>query len=330
MKKLLATLSFLLIVLMAACSSSPSQLTAKDFKNAADTSDTRATADPKAGLSDLNRDQLKTYSSTFVVKFEGAKPWTYNLKTRKSPSFREISLHIDGLSQKENPGDVRLVTEGTTSRMIGAGTDNECIQFEVDQGMDPKWIYPESLVSNEDLSKLVKYAGDEKVSGVDTYHYSVSGVSVGAWKEVSIDVWQEKISKTLLKYTLQAAGDDPFFKTGAGKINATYSVAGLDVSKIEAIKGCEISVPVPDTAKNFVRLPGMASFDSSASLTDVLNFYQSKLPADKWTEAEAPAQSDGATVVTFKRNADEVQIQIQIQDNGANGSSVKLIFNKAQ
>lgn len=331
MKKLLVTLSCLFIFLVAGCSPAAKTLATTDFQGVTAGSGGQAagpTADPKAGLAGLNRDNIKSYSSTFVVQFDGPKSWKYRLKTRKSPTLREISLHIDGITGKNNPGDVRLVTDGATSRMIGAGTDNECIQFPDNQGMDPKWIYPESVVSMQDMTAHLKYVGEEKVSGVNTLHYAVSGVSVGKWQNVSLDVWQEKVSKTLLQFNMQASGDDQFFGTGTGKLAANYSVAGLDVAAIDPVKGCEIIVPLPDTAKNFVRLPGMASFESSASIADLRNFYQTKLPAEGWAEKDPPAEMAGSVVLSYKRAADEVEIHIE--DGNAGGGKVKLIFIKAQ
>lgn len=330
MKKLLITFTCLLAILAAGCSSAKSTLTTSDFQGVTASGGQAGgpTADPKAGLVGLNRDNIKSYSSTFVVQFDGPKPWKYHLKTRKSPTLREIGLHIDGITGKNNPGDVRLVSDGATSRMVGAGTDNECVQFPDNQGMDPKWIYPESLVSLQDMAAQLKYVGEDKVSGVDTLHYAASGISAGKWQNASLDVWQEKISKTLLQFTMQATGTDPFFGTGQGKLTANYSVAGLDVAAIEPVKGCEIIVPLPDTAKNFVRLPGMASFESAASIADMQNYYQTKLPAAGWAEKDAPAQASGSVVMSYKRAADEVDIHIE--DGSAGGSKVKLIFIKAQ
>ena len=331
MKNKFITFSLLLMILMAACSSPKATPQASGLPGlpASTVSQTTGpTSEPQVGLAGLNRDKLSSYSSLFVIQFEGAKPWTYRIKTRKSPTLREISLHIDGITGKDNPGDVRLVTDGVTSRMSGAGTDNECVQFPDNLGMDPKWIYPESVVSIEDMTAQLKYVGEEKIAGTTSVHYAVSGATVGKWNNVSIDVWQEKISRTLLQFHMQAAGEDPFFGTGAGKLNAQYNVAGLDVAAIQPVGGCEISVPLPDTANNFIRLPGMASFESPASIDDMKNFYQSKLPADSWAEKDPPSQADGSTILSYKRNADEVEIHIE--DGTSGGSKVKLIFIKAQ
>ena len=334
MRKIYIPLSWLLVILIAACSSTTSPTSTQPASGltglpaSSENQPAGPTQAPEAGLSGLNRDKLSSYSSSFVIQFNGAKPWTYRLKTRKSPTLREISLHIDGITGKDNPGDVRLVTDGVTSWMSGAGTENECVQFPNNLGMDPKWIYPESVVSVEDMTAQLKYVGEEKVAGTASLHYAVSGAAIGKWTNASIDVWQEKISRTLLQFKMQAAGEDPFFGTGTGKMDAQYSVAGLDVATIEPVSGCEISVPLPDTANDFIRLPGMASFESPASIDDMRNFYQAKLPADGWAEKDPPSLADGSTILSYKRNADEVEIHIE--DGSSGGSKVRLIFMKAQ
>jgi hypothetical protein len=336
MKKRLISFLVLLTLLATACSPQASRTPATGFTSgetkAAATSGDPSAAGPEAaanaGLSGLNRDGLDRYLSTFVVQFDGPKPWSYHLKTRKLANTREISLHIDGITGKSNPGDVRMVTDGVTSRMIGAGTDNECVQFPNNQGMDPRWIYPESLLSLEEMASLVKYVGEEQVAGAASLHYAGSAASAGKWQNVKINLWQEKVSKMLLKMDVQASGEDPFFNTGAGQLTAHYSVAGLDVAAIEPVAGCEIIVPLPDKVTNFVRLPGMASFDSPASIGELSNFYQSRLPADNWAEKEAPAQADRATILSYQRGADEVEIHLEGGASG--GSRVKLIFIKTQ
>lgn len=286
----------------------------------------KASNSPQQTLAGLNRDALNNYSSTFVIQFDGPQKWTYQLKTRKTPSLSEVNLHMDGVEKSANPGDVRLVTDGTTSWMIGPGTDQECVQYPTHQGLDPTLAYPEQLVSFGELSGLVSFVGEEAFAGTTSAHYAGSNLTTQKWKNAKIEIWQDKNSQALMKFTLQASGIDPFFGTGSGKITAHYQVDGLDAGQIEAVKGCEINVPLPETAKNFVRLPGMASFESQTGINEMLSFYQAQMPSGSWAENQPPAQAEGATVLSYIKNAEEVEIHIEAAPSG--GSKVKLLFLK--
>jgi hypothetical protein len=272
----------------------------------------------------LDRDAASSYSAEFLMQFKGAKSWSYQLKTRKSPTQREISLHIEGLQGAQNPGDIRLVTDNTTTWMTGAGTDQQCVQFPNGQGMDPTFIYPESLVSLTALGNALKPEGEEQVTGLAALHFRATGAASSPWSNATIDLWQEKGSGMLRQFSMTAAGEDPFFSTGSGKLTASYTTAPLDSAAIDPVTGCEISVPLPQAISMFVRLPGMASFESKSSLEELVKFYQTTLPGQNWVEKEPPAQSQGDTVLNYQRAAEDVEIHVAL--NPAGGSTVKLLF----
>ncbi len=278
----------------------------------------------KPAFTDLNRDTYSSYSSKFEVRFDGPQPWRYELQTRRSPALREFNLHMEGFDRAANPGDVRIVTDGKTSWMIGPGTDEQCVQFPNNQGMDPTLLFPDMLVPNKNLAALLAYQGEESIGGIAALHYSGSAPAVGDWKDAQIDIWQDKAGRGLLRFTMQASGADPFFGKGAGKLTAQYEASALDVAEIAPVQGCEISVPLPDSAAMFVRLPGLASFESPAGLEEMRKFYQTRLAQGNWSEKEPPEQGDGVVVLSYQRDGEAVEIQIETVTGG--GTKVKLIF----
>ncbi len=327
MKKYLLRLLFLLTFLVSGCSSPAATTSAPPVVSTIQQNLTHSQPTVPA-LRMLNRDQLASYAATFEVSFEGATPWKYQLKTRKSPTLRETNLHIEGINGAQNPGDVRMVTNGTTSWMIGPGTDQECVQFPNNQGMDPTLIYPETLFGSQDLPALMKLVGEEKVAGAASLHYQARAVAINGWENAQVDIWQEKNSKTLIQFTMQATGEDPFFSSGTGKLSARYDVSGMGSAPIEAVKGCEIDVPLPDSATKIVRLPGIASFESSQSREEIQSFYQSRLPQENWVEKNALAQTAEAVVISYQRDAESVEIRIA--DAPSQGTQVKLLFMPEQ
>jgi hypothetical protein len=81
---------------------------------------------------------------------------------------------------------------------------------------------------------------------------------------------------------------------------------------------------LPEAISMFVRLPGMASFESKSSIEDLVKFFQTTLPGQKWVEKDPPAQATGDTVLSYMRGAEGVEIHIEA--NPAGGSKVKLLF----
>lgn len=316
--KLLYT--FVLILVVGCSSSTPTLKTPVSSK--------QESLQKGPGVSYLERKDFPTYSSTFLVQFDGQSKWNYQLNTRKSSTLRELSLHIDGIDSSKNPGDIRLVTDGMTSWMIGPGTDEQCVQFPNNIGMDPDFIYPESLISMDEIKKKVTLAREEPFSGRDSNYYTAGPTQVGGWKDLNVEFHQEKGTDALLQFAMLATGDDVVFGTGTGTIIANYHVDSLEEPVIEPVGGCEINVPLPEKYTNFVRLPGIASFDSTINANEIATFYQTQLAQANWVEKEAPEQTTEAVVLSYQRDAEEVEIHIEATID--NGSKVKIISSQAQ
>jgi hypothetical protein len=288
----------------------------------------------QTGQAVLNREGQGSYSADFQVQFTGAASWSYQLKIRQSSELQEINLHIEGLPPAQNPGDIRLVTDGAQTWLLGAGTDQECIQFPNGQGMDPSFIYPESLVSLPDLNDTFRLVGEETygaesaVGAVTLLNFRANNAVTGPWKNATVDIRQEKAGGTLYLFSMQADGQDPFFGAGSGKLTANYRRSVLGDAGIEPVPGCEISVTLPEDAAAFVRLPGMASFESQSSADALLAFYQSLLPQENWTETEPAALANGAHILSYRRDAEEVEIYIESTESG--GSKVTILFMKGE
>lgn len=278
----------------------------------------------QAGAADGVREPQGDFTATFTVRFEGASAWAYQQVTRQVGGMREVSLHIDGVDAASNPGDVRVVTDGSTTWMTGPGTDNQCVQFPNNQGMDPTFIYPQSLAPIDELPEMMELVGEEEINGRTAQHYQGSGLAFGAWKDAQVELWQAKDDRALLRFALRVVGTDPFFGAGEGSITANYDAAGPAAGAIEPVGGCEISVPVPASPGNFVRLPGLASYETNAGAAEMQLFYQEALAQEGWVESDAPAESEKALVLSYARGQEEVQIQIEPLPTG--GCRVKILF----
>jgi hypothetical protein len=182
------------------------------------------------------------------------------------------------------------------------------------------------LLSFQDLYSNLSYAGEDTVAGIAAAHYTASSPAIGNWQDASVDVWQDESSGELLRFTMQASGNDAIFGTGSGKIDARYEVTDTKPAVIDPVKGCTLNVPLPKSAKLYVRLPGLASFESAESVNQIAGFYQSELPKQNWAQAAPPDLSNASTVLSYQRDAEEVSIQIDPVKSG--GCKVKLVFQQ--
>jgi hypothetical protein len=271
----------------------------------------------------IKRDALETYTARFDISFDGAAPWKYQLIMRKSKTLHELQFHVEGLKGEENLGDVRLVTDGVTSWMTGAGTDNECIQFPTNSELNPTFIYPEDVLSMQELLTAAEFIREEPYAGRTSLYYLGGPVPVGTWENASVEFHHEKDSEAMLQFALLGSGEDRFYGTGSGTIMANYAVESLDEPVIELVGGCDISVMLPETAEMFVRMPGMASFESAEAPEVMAAFYQEQLPPAGWEMLEEPAESESAVVLSYARGSENVEIRIKPTPTG---SKVEIFF----
>jgi len=208
--------------------------------------------------------------------------------------------------------------------MTGPGTDHACVQFPNNQGMDPDFILPGDVLTLPALDSRLEDVGQETIAGKTARHFKASGLAVDGWSGASIDIWMEPSSSTLLKLQFNASGDDPFFGTGTGVIQASYEIAALSASSIEPVAGCEIPLQLPEAVENFVRMPGLASFETSAGVDDIVRFYQDELARSGWQESQPIVHKDGVTIMDYANPNQSVTIQIRPVETG--GVEVKLIF----
>lgn len=274
-----------------------------------------------------NRAEFENYTAVFQMDFDGPVKWQYRLETRRAGALRENSLHIQGVDKAKNPGDVRIVTDGTTTWMTGPGVENECVLFPSDAGLDPSLVYPEDLIPIPELAAAMQMVREETFAGQPSRYYRGGPLVLGGWQDAQVEMRQSKDGDALLQFAMLAAGADPVFGAGAGSMMASYTVESLDPPQIEPVQGCEIGAPLPEDAFDLVRLPGMASFRTKQTVEAVAALYQAQLPGQGWAEKTPPATVDGKTQLSYARNDEGLEIQIEPHAEG--GASVTLIFLSA-
>jgi hypothetical protein len=244
--------------------------------------------------------------------------WVYRLDTRTDNGVVEYALHLDGVGDAANPGDVRVVIEDERVRMRGPATDHECVQFPADLDLGLAFLSPDDIADPERLARSMEPVSAETIAGSKTMHYAVRSASVDGWRDMELDVWLDVYSGAVLRHDLRANGRDTFFGAGEGALSGQFLVQEIGPQAIQPIEGCEIDLPLPGDAARIAKLPGgLIVFDSLASPSELAEFYQDELPEDGWELLAGPQASDGTIILSYSRIDQTLDIMLEPSEDGA-------------
>ena len=308
MRQILLTL--ILFLTLIGCSVSSSNST-KDGRISGSSSDGDTYSDSSSDndtYSGINLAALPNYRATYTVLFEGDYIWSYTLVTRYDWELTEYSLNVQGVDAANNPGDIRLVTDGKTSWMTGPGADNDCYKFPSDLDLGFSFLTPDSLLLPQKVTTLLSSKGKEEIAGIQTTHYLAEAEKLGAFSDLRINLWLSE-EKVALLYTLQANGGDPLFDAGEGRLTTKFEVNEIASQEIEMVTGCEINFPLPGDAVQVVRFPQMVSYETNTTPEYIINYYQTYLLGEGWVVDDPLIDTDTGFQMSFGRG-DEVVILI--------------------
>ncbi|MBW8010340.1 MAG: hypothetical protein FVQ83_03740 [Chloroflexi bacterium] len=323
MRKLIMSLTATFLLMLACSTSSPEGIPGRRDPQSNSQSQTEVPSISPI-YTGLNSGELEAYMATYDLNFTGSYDWAYDLITRSDGELIEYSLHIEGVDPSQNLGDLRLVTDGETSRMSGPGTDNECFLFPSDFELISAFQNPDDLLSPQIVNEILTLFGEGTIGGFESVHYTAEQSRVGIWQEVQIDIWLNHTETAALRYLFTATGVDPLFDAGEGQISASFRVTEISAQDIEPIPGCEIGLPIPESASRLVRFPGLVSFESAATAEEVIAFYQEALVVEGWQEVTEPQIGEDAILLTYSKGDELLDINIEISSSGV---SVDLIMH---
>jgi hypothetical protein len=275
--------------------------------------------------SGIDREALGIYHATFLMQFEGEFNWSYRLDMRSDGTAEEYLLHLEGLSPAQNPGDIRMVSQGGVNRMRGPGTEGECVQFSSDVVLGPVFFTPDDLIPPQAIAPYLNQRDAGRVAGVASDHYSLNQVGLANWRDLEIDLWHDPISGAVLKFDITATGSDPLFDAGEGKLTGRYVVNAFGPQTIDPVRGCEIDLPIPADNTGLMKLPGLIAFESPTSLEEAVGFYQRELSAAGWEVAEEPLEGPNAIVLSYRREGETLEINLEETPRGV---TVELLIDR--
>lgn len=281
------------------------------------------TGDLYAGM---NLESLPGYRAVFDLTFEGERLWSYHLETQASGEAYAYELALEGLSQLQDPGDVRLVHDGDTNIMRGEGTDDECVQFPDTADIGMLFLTPDEIFDPNMLdAPLVEFEQDE-IAGQEAVHYTLQQSDLLTWQNIRLDLWISIEDGATLRYDLTADGPDPLFSGGEGHLVGQFMVVEIGDQTLDPIPGCRIDFPLPDDNNELIRLPDLLAFESGMSPENLAVWYQDALEESGWEPFDENQAGAGSIQLSYQRGTDQVQIRITAFEDG---SEVEILFQEA-
>jgi hypothetical protein len=264
----------------------------------------------------LQLEELSYYHALFDLRFAGEKDWTYQLELRSDGESREYLLHVEGVTSSQDIGDVRMVEQREIRRIQGSVTGGDCWQFQSDMDLGPAFLTPDDLFAPQNLTQSMVETGGGRIAAAKATRYAVHQDSLGVWRDLELEIWLHDARQAVLRYDLEAEGEDPLFGAGEGVITGRFEVVDLTKPEIKQIPPCHVSVPLPEQMENLLIVSGLISFESEMSLEELVAFFEDGLPIKHWKEAESSIGEEGATILSYKRGKETMEVVIKRMERG--------------
>ena len=264
-----------------------------------------------SGLSNLSN-----YQAKLILSFDGTNKgqpdqWshTYTMLVRQIPAARQLTIEKSGqVSEQVYMAEV----EGTFYQRQG---EANCVSspIELEGAFAEMWEPVEFIDSVIGADE----AGREMINDMVTNHYTFDERALGAPEisESSGEMWIALDGDYLVRFALVTSGDESYFGEGIeGTLTWDYQLTDINQPlEIQLPRDCPpglLDVPLPPDASNVVRAPGIASFNTSAAVEDVLVFYQELAAASGGQATSQPAVAASSAIFGFTQEDQSLMVII--------------------
>jgi hypothetical protein len=253
--------------------------------------------DPRTGLLGLS-----SYTATLTLEFDGTSEgqlqhWSssYAMRHSQDPPASVVTIVTTG---DMPPRDPSLVAEADGAAYEVA-LDGSCRGAPIEPDYSAvEWLNPAGLL---DAVLGAEEAGKDMVEGIaaDRYTFDERAVGLFAVASTNGEIWVASDGGYVLRYTRTTTGDTAYFGPGTeGTLVWDYSVTAINQTvDLSLPSTCRVEAPVPGDATNLLNLPNWLSFDTSASVGDLADFYRNQLETLGWTLEDAPTPAATAVLV---------------------------------
>lgn len=259
--------------------------------------------DPGVGL-----DALISYRATLTTSFDGVDAdgpsrWTRTRVMTHAAASGETSLATE-VSGDLPPADPSFEAE-TDGVAYAVRADLRCVGKTIDPADNLRARAEPALI----LSGLVgaEAAGPEAVDGIEASVYTFDERALGLAGGVtsaSGEVWVATGGGYVARYTMRLEAEEDFFgQSTIGTMSLEYALTSVGGPlTIELPTDCPpglIDAPVMPNAVDVVDVPGMLTFTTSASLVDVVAFYQAAGRERGWDLPAAPTIAGDSALLEY-------------------------------
>ena len=283
---------------------------------------------------------LAGYTATLTVAFTGTNAgqpsaWTnvYTMAVSKAPKARQLTTSSPSPADPDRVYRAEVDGVSYTKR-----ADKPCAASVIDaSGSTSGSPLADSLEPASQLSTAVGAdpAGAEDANGVPANHYrfdehalAQSGVAVSKG-----DVWVATTGGYLVKYTSTTTAKSELLGDGIeGTLTYDYELTGIGQPAVVSLPDdCPaglVTAPMPPGATNVANAPGSSSFDTAASPTDVMSFYQGQLAPLGWTPNDDLVVDDTSAHLSFVQGAVTLSVDATT-DAGVTTVTVTVLATRA-
>jgi hypothetical protein len=287
--------------------------------------------DTRAGLTDL-----ASYKANLTLTFDGSsdgksQKWvkTYVMQNAKEPAAVQLTI--------DKTGDLTDLDPVFLAELNGVdyerrGENASCSANVVEVG--------NSLGDRQEPASFLNFvvgaeeAGSETVNDVAANHYTfderASGQSDIA--KSTGEMWVAIDGGYIVKYLLTTKGNADYFGEGIeGTITWDYELTDINqpvtVTLPDDCPGGMVNAPLLPDASDTLSLPGILTYATSASLTDIVAFYQQEIPNLGWESAGEPTITDTAALMDYIQGDQTLTI---IVTTGDTGTTVNVVLGSSQ
>lgn len=267
------------------------------------------------------------------------------LKTVKEPPATHVFLDMKG---EEGPGALEMIQIGDTIYMRSQ-EDGQWQDWMSIASSDPaSQISPDELFAQPfaglntwESRDLEVVNAHETVNGVDTIHYRVSDTAIARLIQLApfaaetpepgelqitgaqADFWVARDGNYLVKAAIHIEGtqdNQPYTGDITTEVLSVNQPLTIEPPAGVAKPGLPEDVPAYPGATMSASAMGMTTFEVSATLEEVANFYKEQMPASGWTLGES-TEMEGLLMLSFSKGDRTCQVMAT-----AEGEKINLMI----
>ena len=267
--------------------------------------------DTKVGLAELS-----SYTATLTLTFVGTSgggqgDWSTStvMLASNNPVARQKTFTTTGAARAPGPSVITVLGGATYEQRGPAACSAEATA-------------PDQLaaVQFEPAASLITVFGADTADGVavndipaDHYAFDERALGQAGRATSKGELWVASSGGYVVKYVVTTKAGADYFGDGIeGTVTWDYELTGVgQPTTINVPDGCPrgiVDAPTLSDAANVESVPGVLSYDTAASTTDVVAFYQAELGKLGWVSTGDPTIDGTEATAEFNRSGETLTL----------------------